>query len=166
MKDSGVETAWKIHAILADWTGKVDTKATFALTIEAAALSAVVLLTRPDQPFSQLDAPVSVGSLWFGCLLLGAAALSAIDAVVPRTRTAAIDAEWPRNYVYFGHLRHWQPEELAERLANKPDDLLPVLCRQLVNMSKIAWLKHRRVQLSLTLAAVGVTSIALAAIVG
>ena len=29
------DTAWRIHGALVDWTGKVDTKASFALTIES-----------------------------------------------------------------------------------------------------------------------------------
>ena len=51
--------------------------------------------------------------------------------------------------MFFGHLRHWNSDNLAKALSER--DILPVLSRQIVNMSCIAWGKHRSVQLSLAL---------------
>ena len=45
------------------------------------------------------------------------------------------------------------PAALAQKLQREP--ILPVLSNQLVNMSKIAWRKHRFVQVSFLLAAAG-----------
>lgn len=157
MSDPGVDTAWKTHAAIADWTGKVDTKASFALTLEAAALSAVVLLTRPDQPLSRLGSPLGIAAFWLGCTALAIAALMAVSVVIPRTRSGKTAEEWRENYIYFGHLRYWSADDLALRLSSAQEaEILLVLSRQLVNMSKIAWTKHRRVQWSLWLAAIGV----------
>jgi hypothetical protein len=39
------------------------------------------------------------------------------------------------------------------------ETLLPVLSKQLVDMSKIAWTKHRLVQLSMSLAPIGVVAL-------
>lgn len=41
--------------------------------------------------------------------------------------------------------------------------LLPVLSKQLVEMSKIAWTKHRLVQLSMSLASIGVMALGICA---
>jgi len=166
MSDDSTDSAWKIHSALVDWTGKVDTKASFALTLEAAILSAIVLLTRPQQPISQIASPLGLVVFWLGCALLGGAALAAVSVVIPRTRANQTAQEWPENYVYFGHLRHWNPDDLTQHLRASDSDILPVLSRQLVNMSKIAWIKHRRVQLSLILAVAGVFLTAVASLSG
>jgi hypothetical protein len=49
--------------------------------------------------------------------------------------------------------------------ALKTVDILPVLSRQLVAMSKIAWAKHFRVQVSMAFGVCGVALVALAAVV-
>ncbi|MFD6548016.1 hypothetical protein, partial [Bacillus cereus] len=54
MSADPIETAWKIHAALVDWTGKVDTKASFALTIESALLGGVVALSGDGRVFHDL----------------------------------------------------------------------------------------------------------------
>jgi hypothetical protein len=41
------ETAWRIHGGLLDWTGKIDSKASFVLTVEAAALAGFAVLGHP-----------------------------------------------------------------------------------------------------------------------
>jgi hypothetical protein len=45
-------------------------------------------------------------------------------------------------------LKDWTAEELATALEER--ELMPVLARQIVHMSKIAWVKHRMLQASLT----------------
>jgi hypothetical protein len=66
--------------------------------------------------------------------------------------------------VYFGDLRHWEPEHLAEKLTTTSP--LASLTRQLVDMSQIAWAKHKRVRQSLVLAVAGVAVTALAWLLG
>ena len=49
--------------------------------------------------------------------------------------------------IYFGHLRHWKPADLAKQLKAK-QAYEEQLAAQLVAMSKIAWKKHARLQWS------------------
>jgi Pycsar effector protein len=152
-KQLAVETAWKIHAAIVDWTGKVDTKASFALALESAAIAGVVSLTATGRRLSGLSGFWMLGSFWGGSVCLLLAALLAATVVAPRLRTAAAKKEWPDNFIYFGHLRHWKAADLSRALVER--DVLPVLSRQLVVMSQVAWRKHRRVQASLILAIIG-----------
>ncbi|WP_229858814.1 Pycsar system effector family protein [Streptomyces anandii] len=92
--------------------------------------------------------------LWTGTFFILAAAVLAILVVVPRLRSRkTLEIEAGRNFIYFGHLQFWNPADLEDAL--KQQEILPILSHQLVNMSKIAWRKHRFVQLSFVLAAVG-----------
>lgn len=147
-----VDFAWKIHAAISDWTGKVDTKASFALTIETAAIVATVSLTADGRIFADLASMWGKVALWAAVACLVAAAVLAIFVVIPRLRRGALDSEAAINFIYFGHVRHWHGPDLANALITRP--LLPVLSTQVVNMSKIAWRKHRLVQISLSLAAI------------
>ncbi|MFC4057374.1 Pycsar system effector family protein [Planomonospora corallina] len=157
-----VENAWKIHQSLSDWTGKVDSKASFALTAESIVLGAVIGLSGTGRRFSDLHEWWAVVPFWLGVAALAASALLALSVVAPRMRSEHVKAESPRNFIYFGHLQHWQPGELANELTKA--DPLPVLCRQIVNMSRIAWVKHRRVHQSLYTAAGGAGLVAAAGI--
>ncbi|MFW0872021.1 Pycsar system effector family protein [Rhodococcoides corynebacterioides] len=154
------DTAWKIHSALTDWTGKVDTKASFALTIESAVLAGVVTLSGNDRALADLH---GWGVLWYvlGVVTLVAGLLCAVWAVRPRLRAQQLTNEVPTNFVYFGHLRQLTPAEVEINL--RSDDILPVLSKQLIDMSKISWTKHRLVQVSLTLAPVGVALLGLSA---
>ena len=66
-EDQGVDTAWKIHAAIVDWTGKVDTKASFASALESAA---IVSLSASGRRLSGLsDWPRATLWIGIGCLL-------------------------------------------------------------------------------------------------
>ena len=145
-------TAWRIYDALADWIGKVDAKASYALTIESGALAGVIALAEPGDRLSMSRA----GTVTFitGVVLLGAGALTAICVVMPRlTSQKTLHHESPSNYVYFGHLRLWSPDDLEAILRN--DCILPALCRAVIVMSDCAWKKYRLMQLSLILSAMG-----------
>ncbi|SKG49144.1 Pycsar system effector family protein [Mycobacteroides abscessus] len=163
MSSDAVDTGWKIHAALADWTGKVDTKASFALTIESALVATVLTLSGQDRIFSALTA---CQQWWYGAglVLIGTSIVCAALVVRPRLRTKALQAESGRNYIYFGHLRYLTADKIADHLENTP--ILPVLSQQLAAMSKIAWQKHRRVQISMTLAPAGVACMLVCAAIG
>lgn len=159
MSREAVEDAWRIHAALNDWTARVDTKASIALTLESAALAAFIVASGPERPFGLTSSYMN----WLGVLLILLAIVSSIAAVTPRIKVVASRNMWEDNYIYFGHLQYWQPQELAERLCS--DDILPVLARQMVVMSKIAWRKHRLVQVSFWSAAIGFLLIALGSVI-
>lgn len=155
-----IDTAWKIHSALTDWTGKVDTKASFALTIESALLAGVVTLSGKDRALDNLSGWAVV---WYvlGLVVLIAGLLCAVWVVRPRLRAQHVTNEASTNFIYFGHLRQLSHDDVETKL--RDDDVLPVLARQLVEMSKIAWTKHRLVQLSLTLAPIGVALLGVSA---
>jgi hypothetical protein len=150
-----LDTAWKIHAVQVDWTGKVDAKAAFAFGIESAALGLVVTLSSTDRLFSELHNAWGFVGYYLGIAALLVGATCALFVVKPRLRSRAAEQEAKNAYVYFGHLRHWGAANLASRLQNQ-NDLLDVLAAQCVTMAKISWRKHRLVQVSMISGAVGI----------
>ncbi|MDW5612075.1 Pycsar system effector family protein [Mycolicibacterium sp. D5.8-2] len=161
MSDDAVENAWKIHAALVDWTGKVDTKASFALTIEAALLAGVVTLSGTDRMFHNLSGWFPIASYVIGIVFLVAAVLCAVWVVRPRLRAPHLEAESANYYIYFGHLRFLDRDAVLNHLTDTPIE--SVLAKQLVEMSKIAWSKHVFVQWSMTLAVIGVAVLGISA---
>jgi hypothetical protein len=55
-----VETAWRIHTELGNWTAKVDAKASFALTLESAATAGVIALSTNDHVLANLHGWVAL----------------------------------------------------------------------------------------------------------
>lgn len=156
-----IDSAWRIHSAIADWTGKVDAKASFTLTVESAVLAGVVATSGAGGRFSHLSGFVDYLFYWAGIALLVASVLMAAWVVRPRLRHKLAGTEAKDNFIYFGHLRHWERDKLVEAL--NEGDLLPVLASQVINMSKIAWQKHLLVRYSLTAAVAGATCVAVAA---
>jgi pycsar effector protein len=149
-KWSGQEVAWKVHESLVDHTGKVDNKAGLVLSVEVAILGAIVALTSANRIFADLgDKWVSV-MFHTGFILIICAVVVAVSALAPRLHTRRSEQHWQANFVYFGHLRFWQPDELTHAL--REQDALDVLSRQIIDISRILWVKHRCVQISLWLA--------------
>ncbi|WP_130440771.1 Pycsar system effector family protein [Streptomyces sp. BK239] len=162
MPTDPLETAWKLQAGLADSTGKADAKASFALAIQSTALVLLGALTSSGERPGNPKNGISLILLWAGAALLVCGACCAAAAVSPNLRKERRGPQPDDDVLFFGHLRHWDPTELEVALKSK--DLLPNLSRQIVVMSEIAWTKHRRVQWSFALAAVGSSALGLAAI--
>lgn len=139
-------TAWQIHSALADWTGKVDAKASFVLGLETAVFAALVFLRGDTQRLAGLNNLTAGIAFAASGVLLVVSMLLTLWVVAPIVNRKAANANWNSNYIYFGHLRKWKPADLERALENEP--VLPVLARQLVVMSDIAWKKHERVQWS------------------
>jgi hypothetical protein len=157
-ENASVSTAWNIHSALADWTGKVDVKASIALSTELALVTAVITALSSRFELIRPEGAFTLATLYLGVGLLMSGAFLAIAAVVPRLgRTGRPQ----RNFVYFGSLRHWQAEEL--QVALRETDPLEMLSVQLVAMSRIVWRKHLLVLCSLTVSALGLTLVALVA---
>ncbi|MFE2839811.1 Pycsar system effector family protein [Streptomyces mirabilis] len=148
-----IETAWRIHAELGNWTAKVDAKASFALTLDSAATAGIIALSTDDHVLAHLQGWGARALLWSGITLILVSGVFAMLVVVPRLRARKVKAEAASNFIYFGHLMHRHADELTTAL--KATDTLPVLSRQLIVMSKIAWNKHRHVQLSFITFGVG-----------
>lgn len=160
--DRAEETAWRIHSALCDWTGKVDSKASFLSAIETGVLAGVIALAANGSYLSKLHGRWQLGLFWTGVALLVGSIIGALWVVMPYLRRSYLADEQPTNFVFFGHLKSWKPEELAEALGR--DDPMPVLSRQLVNMANIAWKKHRRLQFSILGTVTGSGLISLAAL--
>jgi hypothetical protein len=156
------ETAWRIHGALCDWTGKVDSKASFLSAIEAAVLAGVVTLAADGRHLSRLHGRWQLSLFWFGVATLVISILAVLWVVMPHLRGKDLPSEQPTNFIFFGHVKSWSPDELATAL--RESDPMPVLSRQLVNMAEIAWKKHRLLQLSIVGTVLGASLISLAAI--
>lgn len=148
-----IETAWRIHGALSDWTGKVDAKASFAFALESAGVATAVALGDENRLYSMLEGPWQEVLYYGGMLALTIAAVFSVVVVIPRLRMRKLKQEWPSNFIYFGHLKYWEHKNLPATIKDK--DLLPVLTHQMVKMSKIAWDKHVAVLVSMILALLG-----------
>ena len=148
-----IDNAWKIHAAQAEWTGKVDAKASFAFAVESAIIATTVALSADGRLFSDPNGWPDSAFYWIGILSLLAGAFFALVVVTPRLKADIVKKMAGDNFIYFGHAQYWESDDLATAL--KERDILPVITRQIVVMADIAWQKHRWVQLSMTLGGVG-----------
>jgi hypothetical protein len=159
-KGEGLEYAWKVHAALDSWTGKVDSKASITLALESAILGFVLSLSKDGERFDDLHgAPF----YWMraGLVCLSLAVFCSLMVVMPQLRRLQSRRIWRSNTVYFGHLRHWDPVDLAVHLRSA-QIREKELARQLVTMSQIAWKKHSRLQISLMLLLLAAACLAIA----
>ena len=84
-------------------------------------------------------------------------------AVFPQLNRRTSSAEWKDGLIYFGHLRRWDASLLAKKMQDTA--MLPVLSKQLVAMSAIAWRKHVFLQWSFGGAAIGILVLVLIGLV-
>lgn len=85
-----IHSAWKIHAAQAEWTGKVDAKASFAFAIESAIIATTVALSANGRLFSNLNGWLTGTLFWLGILSLLAGAFFALVVVRPRLKADAV----------------------------------------------------------------------------
>lgn len=157
-----VETAWHIHAAQVDWTGKVDSKASFALAIQSAVMAGIIGLAGGNRRLADLEGFWPNSFFWAGICLLVLSLVAVSFVVRPRLRSKKLADEIPDNFIFFGHLRKWNAKELEKALIDR--DLLPVLTRQIVEMSKLTWQKHRLLQVSMTGVLLGTALVGIAGI--
>lgn len=146
-----MESAWRIHAVLMDWTGKADAKAAVVLSLESAVMTAFAVLSG-GRPHSA-GPTVSALCYWTGGGLLVLSVAVCVLAVLPRLKGVGSGEQRRMDYIYFGHLKRWDSQDLAEALP--VHEVLPMLARQLVTLSRVCWRKHRLVQLSIIVACAG-----------
>lgn len=159
----GLQDAWRVHDAQVQWTSQVDSKASFVLAIETAVAAGVVALASDGRRLSGLHDFWPITLFVVGVGLLVGALLAVAMVVRPRLRNPHLAEEAEENFIFFGHAKLWEPKALEQRL--REGDLLPQLSRQIVTMSKIAWRKHRYLQVSITLAILGSAFVGLAAAV-
>lgn len=149
----GSEFAWKVHDALDSWTAKVDTKASIMLALEMALVGFVVTLSGNGSRLSALHG-YKLDLSRAGLAFLTASVLLSLAVVMPQLGRRKAKRNWSSNMIYFGHLRRWDPDKLAETLAEGAPSLSQ-LALQLVTMSKINWRKHAWLQWSLLSLVVG-----------
>lgn len=147
--------AWRVTQALHDWTAKVDTKASVILSLETAVLGLILVFAGAGKPLGHLTGS-SVWAFRIGILVLVAAIVTASAAIFPQLNRREARRSWRQNYVYFGHLRRWDPAELIVALeegSNYRNRF--VLSTQMIALSKIIWRKHAFIQWSMSLVALG-----------
>ena len=150
------DLAWRVHETAKGWISQVDAKSAAALAIEAAALGfALVLITNSDT-LGQLTT-FSRWILGAGLALLFGSVMLSMLVLMPRIKMREKKPSRP-GYLYFGHLRHWEKEELAQTLArNQVSD--GQIAAQVIALSRVAWRKHVLFQWSLYLLFAGITAV-------
>ena len=157
----GIDFAWRVHSAQETWTAKVDAKAAILFTVELVLLAALIaayghgrLIGRMHRG-PRLIAELGTALAFISSFLVG-------GAVIPRLgRTVQHKTQRFNHLIYFGHLRHWEPKELQSRLEQLTSaDELEQLSRQLVEMGKRNWAKHRWLQGAMVLALFSIVLIA------
>lgn len=143
-----LDLAWRVHDTAAASIAKADTKAGFVATVNTALLAGVLTLTHPDRL-----GPVAGFLVSLGIAFMAAAILFAVAVAVPILRARNAKHATAGDFLYFGAVRHSSPNVLAERLED--EDPLRGVCNQAITLSRLSWLKHRLVQLSLLATIVG-----------
>lgn len=151
-----VEYGWKVHDALDAWTNKVDSKASIVLAVETGIIALIASLAEPQRPLAGLRGE-EVILFRGGVGLVVVSIIFAGASVIPQLRRKASRTEWTQNSIYFGHLRHWEPAELAKTIRDRDEvSSIEELARQHVRMARIAWRKHSLLQISMAIAPLGV----------
>lgn len=156
-----IDFAWKVHSAQESWTAKVDAKAAILFTVELVLLAALIAAHGHGKLIGRMHhGPRLIAEI--GTILAFGSSFLVGGAVIPQLgRTAKHKAQRCDHLIYFGHLRHWAPKELQKRLEKLTSaDELEQLSRQLVEMSKRNWVKHRWLQAAMVGALLSVVLIA------
>lgn len=145
-----VEFAWRVHTALESWTAKVDMKASILLAFQGGGF---IFATTSRELFlgARDHRPAVVAALGLG-LLATAMALATVTVLPMLGSTRRHRADHAGEWIYFGHVRHWESTALAARLSRLTEqDEVRALSAQLVRMSRLNWRKHRMLQGSVAL---------------
>jgi hypothetical protein len=154
--------AWHITETLHEWTSKVDNKASVILSLETATLGLILVFAGAGKPLGNL-AGLPVWLFRAGVVFLALAIVTAGIAIFPQLNRRDARKTWQKNYVYFGHLRRWDPANLVTAVRKTVEteaDL--VLSTEIVALSKIIWRKHAFIQWSMSFVASGSSLILIA----
>lgn len=145
-----LELGWRVHQAQEAWTAKVDVKASIVLALNGAVLAATVSGSNNDSVLSTLTGWREV-ALRCAIVLVLLGILFAGFVVRPALGPVKVHhANHQDHFIYFGHLRHWNAQQLAARLRIlTPHEQCDQVALQLVAMSKRNWWKHRLLQWSL-----------------
>ena len=157
-----VDQAWRIGTVPSSPGQAESTPRRPLLSRSSPAMAAgVIAMSGGDRALSHMEDWFEQWAYSLGVTSLAVGLLSVALVVRPRLRARHANGEAAENFIYFGHARRWHPEELERAL--RESDMLPILTRQVVAMSDVAWLKHRLLQASLTSAGLSAALLAVAA---
>lgn len=140
--DAGhLELSWRVLGEVAGSISKADTKAGFVTGLNTAVLAGVLALTHLDRLGIAARVFVTIGAV-----LLVIALMFAVAVVLPILR-ARKSKHTSGNFLYFGTVRQHSPAGLLARIAS--EDTAHTVCAQAVVLSRLSWLKHRLLQVSM-----------------
>jgi hypothetical protein len=160
-----LDFAWRAHDAIQDVIYYVDQKASYVLIVATA-----VGGLAASEVFSSGGALHSTSGLKLWTvrvmgLLFTLAVILALSVVLPQLRRGKAAREAQHGLVYFGHLRHRAPEDIARAFSRLDTGAASdLLAAELHAISKIAWSKHVRLQ-SAVIALVAGTSCLVVALV-
>lgn len=148
--------AAKAHALAGDVAaeiGRADGKAGFAAPVQLVVAGSVA------SGVAGIDGPLQVAAV---VLLLVAVVLAsgAVLSRLPRRRPGT-----HHDWMQFATVRTMEGDELAERLSNDAG-VADAACLRVVTLSRIAYVKHRLVRLSIQTGTAGLLVAAVAALIG
>ena len=143
------DLAWRIHDNAKDWIAQVDIKATAALAIEAVLLGFAITLSSVSAQGALLTT-LSNCLLGLSILLLATSVLLSVLVIIPRIKPEKSSTRFT-NYLYFGHLRHWERPALTQLFQEGASLDEDQLSGQIILLSKISWRKHVLLKWSLGL---------------
>lgn len=161
----GVEFAWRVHGAQEAWTAKVDSKAAIVFTIQIALLATLIAAHGDGRLIEAMTGARRIAAE-VGTVTGLLAVLCSGAAVIPRLgKPDSHERDHKDHLIYFGHLRHWQADRLADRLQTlSPGDELIQLSHQLIQMSTRNWAKHRCLQVAMLLTLLSCLLVGLATI--
>jgi hypothetical protein len=137
-----LDLAWRAHDAAAASIGKADAKAGFVATLDTAIVAGVTTLTNLRDLSGAAYAAACAG-----LALIIVAVCAAVAVVLPILRARSTRRHAPGSWLYFGAVRHHTADDLADRLAG--EDTVRAVCAQTITLARLAWLKHRLLQLAL-----------------
>ena len=158
---SARDLAWRLHSNAEAACARADLKVSIMLAFQGSAFVLVatsrIIAVGPAHSLST-HAIAVVLMLLLGATTAGVAALApALGARREHRRS------YPLQYVYFGHLRHWDHAALAARVTSTDTTTeVEMLASQVIQISRLTWRKHRLLQVSIAITVVALSSLTLA----
>lgn len=162
-EEFGLDFGWRVYGQLNGAISAVDSKASIILGLETLAFGLAVSQSSDGSPFGNLAGVARVAFV-LGLVAVFVSVVLTVLVVAPHLNRKRNLTTWQTGLTYFGHLVHWNPSDLRDRLATLKPDALTILSEQCILLSKIAWRKHVLLQQSLVAFVVGASLLTVAAL--
>ncbi|MGW5518677.1 Pycsar system effector family protein [Nocardia africana] len=160
---NAITFGWRVHQAQESWTAKVDVKASIVLALDGAILVAVIAGHNKDGVLAALSGWRDLMQIVASGIVLCALLLAGLVVRPALGPSRKHQVEYHDHVIYFGHLRHWDSQQLAAKLrAMTTHEETEQLANQVIAMSKRNWWKHRFLQWALYFTAVAALLLAIA----